>query len=187
MAISHLFLCGYRGSGKSTAGRFVSDLLGWKFVDTDDLIEHTYGGSIATIFATEGEVGFRNRESQSIESLRGLSEPHVVALGGGAILRPRNRELIRLLGRCVWLRASEESLMNRIAADPNTQLRRPSLSKLGELDEIRAILGEREPLYRQTSDWEISTESVPMEDVARAIAAWYTDRSASGPSHPIHE
>src|SRR5687768_11250990 len=87
-------LIGYRGSGKSTTGKRLADRLWQPFVDTGELIVKEAGKDIAAIFAQSGESGFRDLESQVVGDGCKLAE-HVIALGGGAVLREENREAIR--------------------------------------------------------------------------------------------
>src|SRR5947209_7605430 len=97
-----LHLIGYRGTGKSTIGPLLARRLGWGFADADGLIEAAAGMSIAGIFAAEGEAGFRDRESAALAELCRLTD-HVVATGGGVVLRPANRGLLRNSGFVAWL------------------------------------------------------------------------------------
>ena len=169
----HLFLTGYRGSGKSTIGKLVASHLSRLFVDTDVEIELQSGNTIAEIFARSGEAAFRDLESEQLSQLRSLTEPAVVSLGGGSILRQENRECIKQLGRTVWLQASPENIFGRISKDVNTQTRRPKLSKLGDLEEIRSILAERSVVYEEVADMCVSTDELSMESVAMKIVHWY--------------
>lgn len=173
MVQKHLFLTGYRGSGKSTIGKLVASHLSRAFVDTDIEIELQSGNTIAEIFARSGEAAFRDLESKQLSQLRSLTEPAVVSLGGGSILRQKNRECIKQLGRTVWLQASPENIFGRISKDVNTQTRRPKLSKLGDLEEIRSILAERSVLYEEVADMCVSTDELSMESVAMKIVHWY--------------
>jgi shikimate kinase len=97
------------------------------------------------------------------------AEARVVALGGGAILREENRQLIAAAGRCVWLTARPETLARRLAADQATEQRRPALTDLTPADEIRAVLQQREPLYRGSADLIVDTEGKTPPQVAHAI------------------
>ena len=173
MVQKHLFLTGYRGSGKSTIGKLVASHLSLAFVDTDVEIELQSGNTIAEIFARSGEAAFRDLESEQLSQLRSLTEPAVVSLGGGSILRQENRECIKQLGRTVWLQASPENIFGRISKDVNTQTRRPKLSKLGDLEEIRSILAERSVVYEEVADMCVSTDELSMESVAMKIVHWY--------------
>ncbi|HJZ57632.1 MAG TPA: shikimate kinase [Gemmataceae bacterium] len=174
-----LFLIGYRGTGKTTVGPLLARRLGWTFLDADERTEATAGMSIADIFAAEGEPGFRDRESATLAELCRLSG-HVVATGGGVVLRPANRELLRNSGFVAWLSAPAEAIWDRIRADTTTAARRPNLTVRGGLDEVRTLLAEREPLYRATADFEIATEGLSPDAVADAIlSACRTPRSSS--------
>lgn len=185
--MSRLFLIGYRGTGKSTVGPILAQRLGWAFADADERTETTAGKSIAAIFAAEGEAGFRDRESATLAELC-CRENHVVATGGGVILRDANRRLLRASGFVVWLSASPETIWERLQTDPSTLARRPNLTSSGGLDEIRVLLAAREPLYRGTADFAIATEALSPDAAADAIlSAWtgpHTHPSASAASSP---
>jgi len=152
-----LVLIGYRGTGKTTVGRLLAESLGWPFIDTDPLIEQRAGLPIREIFARFGEDHFRDLESGVIADLDG-QDPAVISAGGGAILRDENVAHLRKDSLVVWLTASAETLHQRIAGDATTAARRPNLTNLIGLDEIRPLLAVREPLYRRAADIEISAE-----------------------------
>ncbi len=165
----HLFLIGYRGSGKTTVARLLADRLQRNWVDSDVWIEQHAGRTIREIFAEDGETGFRDWETQAIQQISSNPQPLVIALGGGAILREQNRRLLRELGHTVWLQAEPEQLARRIAGDQTTADRRPSLTGLGVLEEIQTVLKAREPLYREAAQWIIQTASLSPEDVADTL------------------
>jgi len=173
MPQKHLLLTGYRGCGKSVIGQRLSLTLSRDFIDTDIAIESAAGKSIAEIFEDVGQEGFRDLESQVIASLKSLPMPAVISLGGGAILRPENRDWIRDLGKTVWLQAAPDTIHVRIAEDTSTKARRPKLSQLGDLEEIRSILEIRVPLYQEVSDLAVSTDGRTMDEVAAIIVDWY--------------
>ena len=158
-------LIGYRASGKTTIGRKLADHLWQKFVDTDDLIVAAAGKSIADIFAQQGEAHFRELEAQAVREAAKLPE-HVIALGGGAALRADNREVIKAAGhRVVYLRCEPDVLHKRIQADPNTAEMRPNLTNLGGGEaEIRKVLSEREPIYRQFAHAELDVTNLTPEE-----------------------
>ncbi|MFC1757596.1 shikimate kinase [Planctomycetota bacterium] len=163
-------LIGYRGTGKTTIGSLLAERLGWSCIDSDVQIEREMGCSIRQIFDSEGEDGFRDRESVVIEKLTRMYKV-VLSLGGGAILRERNRMLIGTSGPVVWLTASPEELHRRISDDPASTTQRPNLTSIGGgLDEIKTVLETRLPLYRKCSDVEIDTEGkLPGEIVDEII------------------
>src|SRR2546421_373945 len=100
--MSRIVLIGYRGTGKSTARRLLAARLGWHFLDADAELEARAGRTIADVFRAEGEPGFRDRESAVLAELV-LVPDHVIATGGGVVLRPGNRELLKAAGFVAWL------------------------------------------------------------------------------------
>ena len=163
----HLYLVGYRGTGKSTVGRMVAAELGRPFVDLDERIEADSGMSIAGIFAGEGEAGFRDRESAALAEVAGL--PSVIATGGGIILREENRRLLKATGFVVWLQASAEAIWERIQTDTLTAARRPNLTAAGGLPEIVELLAVRERYYTEVADVRVPTDGRSPEAVAASI------------------
>lgn len=164
--MSHLYLIGYRGCGKSSVGPMLAARLNRPFHDADAVLETDAGVTIREIFAAEGEGGFRYRETATIQRLA-RGGPAVIATGGGIVLRPENRELLRSTGFVVWLKAPAEVLWDRITADPSTAARRPNLAGGGH-DEVVALLDAREPLYAATAHAEVDASRSP-DQVADAI------------------
>ncbi len=137
-------------------------------VDLDDIVERDSGKSIRQIFDDVGESGFRDLESESLFALS-TSEPTIVSLGGGAILREQNRQWISRHGVCIWLDASPETLAARIFADQTSVTRRPALTDLSAQEEIRQVLSQRRPFYEQVSDCRILTNGKTIEQVAGEV------------------
>jgi len=154
----NLVLIGYRATGKTTLAALLAARLEWDWVDADVEIERRAGKSIARIFAEDGEPAFRDLEARVIADLSGRRRL-VLAAGGGAPLRPESRRAMRRSGKVVWLKASSETIRARMYGDQTTAARRPNLTEKGPLDEIVHLLGVREPIYRETADLEIDTES----------------------------
>ncbi len=169
----HLYLIGYRGSGKSTVGRLLAARLGRGVVDTDELIERESGMTIKEIFASEGEAGFRDRETFFIRSIAQRPSPaQVVSLGGGAILREVNQQLLAASGHCVWLQGSPELLHARIHSDQSTQSRRPNLSRHGGFEEVNAMLRVRTPIYQMLAQKTVVVDGATPDEIASEIADW---------------
>ncbi len=164
----NVLLIGYRGTGKTTLGRLLAERLEWALVDADDEVERLAGKSIADIFADEGEDAFRDLEQQVVAELP-HRQRHVLSLGGGAILRDENRRTIRGGGAVVWLTASAATIHARVRDDATTTQRRPNLTGQGGLAEIEQLLAQREPLYRECADFEISTEGRPPAEIVDEI------------------
>ena len=168
----HIYLMGYRGSGKSTVGRRLADRLGLPVVDTDTVIEAAAGQSIREIFAGEGEDGFRQREQLALEQVAEKAAPCVIALGGGAILRGANQRTIQRTGKVVWLTGSPSALLARIQADTTTAQRRPALSSSSDYDEIVGILAARSPIYQRLANLTVDTDGRAPEEIVADIADW---------------
>lgn len=165
-------LIGYRGCGKSTVAALLAERLGCGWQDADAVLEAAVGTSITTLIASQGETAFRDEEARILESELAACEG-VVATGGGVVLRPANRRLLRAAFRpVIWLAAPAAVVRQRLAADPTTATRRPALSGGDPLDEVAAAVVEREPLYRECADHVVDTSSTVPAAVADAIVAW---------------
>jgi shikimate kinase len=158
-------LIGYRGSGKSTTGKRLADRLWQPFVDTDELVVKKAGKDIRTIFAEQGEGAFRDLEAKVVAEVCKLGE-HVIALGGGAVLREENRRAIREAKlKVIYLRCEPQELLKRIESDPQSRAARPNLTELGGgIDEIRKVLAEREPIYRSVMTAELDVTNLSPQD-----------------------
>jgi shikimate kinase len=164
-----VFLIGYRGTGKSTVARELAGRLGYLSVDADEIIETTAGKSIAAIFSDDGEEIFRDLEASIVARL--AQRPKLVAaLGGGAVVREVNRRVICAAGPVVWLTASVDTMLARIAADEATARRRPNLTSAGGRGEIESLLAVRTPLYRECATLVVDTEGKTAAEVADEIA-----------------
>ncbi len=160
-----VFLIGYRGSGKTTIGRKLADRLWLKFIDTDEMVVAAVGKSIREIFAQDGEAKFRDLEADAVAAACGFAD-HIIALGGGAVIRPENRKRIKDSGfKCIYLRCEPGVLLQRIEGDPQTAANRPSLTHLaGGIEEIRKLLAEREPLYREIMTGELDVTNLTPDE-----------------------
>lgn len=170
----NLYLIGYRGSGKSTAGALVASQLGYPHWDTDDLIESRTGLSIQQVFSTFGQAEFRKLETEIIRTFK-PDQSAVVSLGGGAVLVAENRDRLRTTGLLVWLQATAETLFERIHGDARTPDRRPALSDRSGLEEVQMLLKEREPIYAACADFTVNIEKLSVAEVAEAIVRWWKD------------
>jgi len=160
-----ILLIGYRGSGKSTIGRRLADRLWQSFVDTDELIVRKAGKSIREIWESSGEAHFRDLESDVLREACHLDD-HVIALGGGAVLREENRKSIRSgTNKVIYLRCDPSVLHARIQGDASTAHSRPALTTAGGgLEEIVATLKAREPIYREVMTCELEVTHLSVDD-----------------------
>jgi shikimate kinase len=163
----HIVLVGMMGSGKTSVGRRVAGQLGWPFVDTDRLVEEAAGCSVAEVFATEGEEGFRRREAEAVAGALAAETPAVIAFGGGAVLDAANRSAAREAALVAWLQAPAAELSRRVAASPAA---RPLLSGSGSPEVVLADLArEREQAYREAAHVVIDTAGRTSSQVASAV------------------
>ena len=161
-------LVGYRGTGKSTVAGVLARRLECGWQDADTALEERVGCSIANLIRAQGEPAFRDQEAVLLAELLATCAG-VLATGGGVVLRPENRALLRRAGRpVVWLQAGPDVVHRRLAADPTTASRRPGLTGGDPLAEVELAIRDREPLYRETADV-IVDASAAADDVADRI------------------
>ena len=151
-------LVGMPGCGKSTVGRHLARQLGLVFADSDTEIESRIGMPIRDFFAQQGEERFRDIEQDVIDELS-ARRGQVLATGGGAVLRPSNRDALHSRTHVLYLRATPDELARRLRHD--TQ--RPLLQVADPLARLRELFRERDPLYRRTAHFviEAARPSVP--------------------------
>lgn len=164
MSNQSIVLVGMMGAGKSTVGKALAKHLSWEFTDTDHLIEHQTGVNIPVIFEIEGEAGFRRRESTALAGFLG-KECQIIATGGGIVLAPENREVLRQLGSVVYLSASANELYQRTRMDKN----RPLLQGPNPRKKIEELLLARAPLYRECATVTIETGRQPVYQIVQKI------------------
>ena len=160
-------LVGPLGAGKSTVGRYLASRLAYHFVDTDHLIEERAGADIPWIFDVEGEAGFRVRETAILDTLKDLNR-HIVATGGGIVVRPENHQRIKSLGKVIYLTASIEQLLARTSKDK----KRPLLQVANPRARLEELLRERDGLYRQLADYVLQTDGRSSKWVVQHILQW---------------
>jgi shikimate kinase/3-dehydroquinate synthase len=166
-----IFLTGFSGSGKSAVAAFVAATLGWRALDTDDIIEERSGRSIPDIFARDGEARFRELE---IEALRETARQVdvVVATGGGIVQSAVNRRLMADGGFVVCLEGQPEVLWRRLRDAGGSATERPLLSGPDPLGRIRALKARRQPSYA-LADYTIHTDNLEPPQVAEEVlGAW---------------
>lgn len=159
------------GTGKSTVGRLVAEILHFDFVDTDHEIERRCGMTVRAVFEQHGEPVFRDWERRLVAELAGHSKT-LIATGGGLPAQPGNMELLKRHALVVCLWASPEAIYARVRAHTH----RPLLNDADPLGRIRALLAEREPFYRQ-ADVLVNSEMRSAREVALHVvhefqAAW---------------
>lgn len=159
----NIVLTGFMGTGKSSTGMELAKRLGYGYCDLDSLIVEEAGMTINSIFEQFGETHFRDIESSIVERISSMGNL-VISSGGGAVIRDKNRELLRSSGVMVNLTASAEEILFRLCTDTSRPLLKDSMS----LERIEMMLREREPFYAE-ADIRIDTTGKKVEDVVREI------------------
>ena len=165
---SFIFI-GYRGTGKTSVARKLSERLGQPVFDSDLEIERQIGKSIAEIFTQDGESAFRDFEESVIADILSRSVSLVLATGGGAIVRKNTRDRLRRSGQVIWLTATPETILHRITCDAASQTMRPNLTLLPMREEIVTILEQRTPLYAETSHEIIDTDFRTPDEIVEIV------------------
>lgn len=169
MAPMNVALTGFMGAGKTTTGRRLARLLSLSFIDTDAEIERRYG-PIGTIFTAKGESEFRKIEAELIAEFAHAG-PHVMAVGGGAVLNPQNRHKLRHGGGAiVHLAVSPQTAWRRVSH----RRHRPLLGEAPNLSTVTALLEARAAAYADC-DLTIRVDHRTPLGAARIIARWYED------------
>jgi len=151
-----IYIIGFMGSGKSTAGKKIASLLGWTFIDLDRKIEEHEGKSIPEIFAQNGENYFRKVESEVLKDIKNQSEV-VISTGGGTPCHGNNMEFMLETGLTLYLKLTPGQLKSRLI---NSKGERPLIKNLDEAGLfvfINGKLAEREIFYNRA---EVTVEGI---------------------------
>ena len=168
-------LTGFMGSGKTTVGKVLADFLGCPFMDLDDLIVKKAGKSIPEIFAQDGEPAFRQLEARLLrQTVEKYTENTVVlALGGGAVTTPASAALLREKTVCIYLRASLDTLLERLqgetAGRPLLNDGSSSVMPGPDRASVESRLAARAPIYEETAHVIIDTDGLTPDEVADEI------------------
>ena len=153
--MENIILIGMPGCGKSTIGKLLAERLGKEFIDADAALVDTFQTTIPEIFATEGEAGFREKETQTLQDL-GKKSGLVIATGGGCVTQCRNYSLLHQNGTIFWLQRDLSILPTE---------GRP-LSQANKLEDMYRI---RKPLYENFADHVISNDGTAAETLAQIL------------------
>ncbi|HEX3793230.1 MAG TPA: shikimate kinase [Acidimicrobiales bacterium] len=159
-----ILLVGMMGAGKTTVGRLVAEQLCWEYRDSDADVEAATGLTVPELFARDGETAFRDAEAAVLMRACASTEPVVVSVAGGAVLRAETRDLLTASGTVVWLRAEPATLARRVGDGRGRPL-------LGD-DPAAALVvlnAERAPLYAQVADVTIDVDDLSAPVVAGRI------------------
>jgi shikimate kinase len=158
-------LVGIMGAGKSAVARILGERMGTLVADLDAMIEAEEGATVAELFERSGEPWFRRRESELLE--RALAAgARVIACGGGIVLDPRRRELLRSRCRVVWLDVSPAEAARRVGEGAPG---RPLLQGAAPAARLAALLQTRAPLYTEVASARVATDGLSAEQVAARV------------------
>jgi len=161
----NIYLVGFMGTGKTTVGKALAEMLGWRFVDMDAELEKEQGMSIPEIFASRGEPHFRKLEAELLERIGGGTN-QAVSTGGGAVLAEANRAVMLRTGFVAALKADAGTIIERVRGDAN----RPLLA--GNVEErVKRLLEERKNAY-DFADCSVDTAGRSPGDIAAEILAF---------------
>jgi shikimate kinase len=163
-----IYLIGYRCTGKTSVGKRLAKKFGWPFVDADLALVEKYQTTISEIVSAQGWDSFREKETYVLKALSNLDN-HVIATGGGVILKKENVECMKKNGVIIWLKANRENIKKRMLEDQNTQDQRPSLTPKKLDDEIKETLLSRTPLYEDAMEFYVDTDDLSVDGVCETI------------------
>ena len=161
----NIVLVGPMGSGKTTVGRRLAHELNQVFFDTDHEIIDKTGVTIDHIFDVEGEKGFRERESKILENLCQMSNI-ILATGGGIVILPRNRKILKNSGLVVYLSSSVNQLLKRTAKSKTRPLLENSSDRRKTITEL---LEARDVYYREVASFVVDTTGKKLHEVINII------------------
>ncbi len=152
------------GSGKTTVGRKLSNILGFDFIDIDQALIERTGVTISHIFELEGEEGFRDRESRMLKDVSEMDRV-VVSTGGGIVVREENLNIMRDHGTAVFLDVPIRVLWNRLKDCQH----RPLLQVEDPRQKVIDLVEERRPLYLKAADVHLKVASDSANRTAKRI------------------
>ena len=165
MTSKNIVLVGPMGSGKTTVGRRLAYELNQDFFDTDHEIIDKTGVTIDHIFDIEGEEGFRKRESKILENLCQMSNI-ILATGGGIVILPKNRKILRNTGLVVYLSSSVDQLLWRTAKSKARPLLENSTDRKKTITEL---VEARDVYYREVASIVVDTTGKKLHEVINII------------------
>lgn len=173
----NIILIGITGVGKTTVGKALAEHLAKEFIDLDKSIEVRCGVDIPTIFAIEGESGFRERETQELRRVLNESTDFVLSIGGGCIIRPENRKMISSGANVVvQLYADIDTLVERLS---KSATKRPLLNNVDIATKVTELYESRREYYEKVTDLKVNTSSMKPSYVIEEIVDYLKKKKIS--------
>lgn len=164
MSQQNIFLVGPMGAGKTTIGKRLAQLMGLRFIDSDEEVERRTGVDIPYIFDKEGEAGFRRREREVIDALT-QEEGIVLGTGGGVVLDADNRRDLAARGLVVYLHTTVDQQLDRTRRSK----KRPLLQTPNPQQRLADLMDQRDPLYREIADIIVTTRGRFVRRLAQKV------------------
>jgi len=177
-------LVGVRGAGKSTIGKMLAERLLIPFVEFDALIEKEAGISLMELFRIHGEDYYRKLEHAVMERFFAQSPRAVVATGGSLVTDASTWAMVRRECHTVWLKAKAKDHWDRVVAQGDM---RPIVTSPTAMDELRALLKAREPLYAQSEIVVDTSHHTIPESVALILKRLHADKWTQEPEEKPHK
>lgn len=161
-----IFLIGMMGVGKTTIGQRLAQRLGLPWFDSDAQVMAHTGKTVPQIFEESGEAAFRAQEKRALREAAFSETAAVVSVAGGAVLDPENRQVLRERGTVVWLRATVETMAQRVGTGHGRPL-------LGDdpADALTRLYTQRRPLYEELADVVVDVDELSPGDIVDKIVA----------------
>lgn len=164
----NIFIIGYRCTGKTSVAGYLAKKIGWDFIDADELLMKHSGETVADIVSRGGWPLFRKLEKEILKAIC-LNRKQVVSTGGGVVTDDENIDLMKQHGVVVWLRATPETILERMNRDVRSAHLRPSLTDHDLKVEVEKTLKERTPLYRTAMTVDVDTEGKTLSEVSSEV------------------
>ncbi len=179
---AHILLIGMMGAGKTTIGQILADQLKRPYIDSDRQVMQATGKSVAEIFKEEGEAAFRRQERIALQEAVKVFPPAIISVAGGAVLDESNRRILEQAGKVVFLRASLDTLADRLGTGEGRPLLNAGGTENDEeaerekvKDTLAALLEVRMPLYLEIADVVVDVDGLGEEEVAEKVKRALTE------------
>lgn len=162
---NNIILIGFMGSGKTSVGIKLSYQLKRTMIDTDKWIEQKQKRTVSEIFAESGEEAFRMMETECLKELVRIADKQIISVGGGLPLRSENHMLLKKLGTVFYLKASPETIYERLKLDTT----RPLLQVADPQERIYTLLEQRAPIYESCADVILEVSNRSFDEILEQI------------------
>ena len=171
MKYTNIYLTGFMGSGKTAVGKSLARSLQFEYIDTDEVIERKERRPIVTIFKEDGEPRFRKIERQVLIECAQIQKV-VISLGGGTLIIPENREIIKRSGILIYLETSFDTLWERVrSTNKRPLMQRPDGTLMNDseaIEHMKQLFDVRIKGYRQ-ADLTVQTDDLSVSEVSGFI------------------